>query len=269
MKSTIPDGSYALITGGSQGIGRAIALSLATRGYNLLLVALPGKELEEAADMLRKRTTSMVHAFGIDLSREGADVEICQWVADLQVPVSVLVNNAGIGYVGPYIDFTHDFFQDLLKVNVLNLVGITSLMLADLSANRPSFILNIGSIASFFPMPYKTVYASSKAFVLAFSRGLREELKGSGVSVTVLCPGAVPTNDKVRARIEAAGKLGRLTSLQPEQVAEMGVRGMLKGKSMVFPGIGPKFSWYVARRIPGTVRSKMISYIFGRNKSCI
>lgn len=266
MNQRVAQDTFALVTGSSSGIGRAIAEELAKLGYHLLLVALPGGELEEAAKSIRDATGFRVDTFEADLCQEGADHQVVQWVRSLGVPVSVLVNNAGRGYVGAYTGFDHPFFQDLLRLNIMNLVGITTLMIPELRRNQTAYILNLGSMASFFPLPYKTVYAASKVFVLAYSVALREELKEAGISVTVVCPGAVTTNDKVRERIEAAGLLGRITALSPGYVARKSVRGMLRKKRMVLPGISPKFSWYLGRWLPGIIRNGIIRRMLSGNQ---
>lgn len=266
MIQRIAPETFALVTGGSSGIGRAIAEELAKQGFHLLLVALPGGELEEAAECIRVATGATVFTFEADLCNEYADLKVVQWVRSLKAPVSVLVNNAGRGYVGAYTGFDHPFFQDLLRLNVMNLVGITTLMIPELSRSKPAYILNMGSMASFFPLPWKTVYAASKAFVLAYSAALREEMKEMDISVTVVCPGAVTTNDKVRARIAAAGRIAKLTALSPETVAKQSVYGMLRKKRMVLPGISAKFSWYLGKRLPGIVRYAMIKRMLSGNR---
>ncbi|HRZ42229.1 MAG TPA: SDR family NAD(P)-dependent oxidoreductase [Bacteroidales bacterium] len=266
MNARIAPDTFALVTGGSSGIGRAIAEQLALQGYHLLLVALPGHELEEAAGSLANTTGCRVYTFETDLCRENADMEVAGWVQSLQVPVSVLVNNAGMGYVGSYTDFDHHFYRDLLRINITNLVGITTLMIRELERNQPAYILNLGSMASFFPLPWKTVYAASKAFVFAYSAALREELRTKGISVTVVCPGAVTTSENVRARIEASGRMGMMTALSPGRVAKKSVEGMLRKRKMVLPGISPKFSWYLGRRLPGIVRKVIVKRLLSGKK---
>jgi short-subunit dehydrogenase len=268
MKTAKQPGTFALVTGGSQGIGKAIAGALAAEGYNLLLVALPDDALEAAAETLRATHRCDVKTFGIDLRHDGADCEVGAWALGLHVPVSILVNNAGFGHLGAFGQFTRDFYHDLLQVNVLNGVGLTRLLLEELHSHG-GFILNVGSVASFFPIPYKTVYASSKFFMFAFSRGLREELHNSGVSVSLLCPGPVYTNAEVNARIDCAGRVGRWMSLQPEKVARKAVRRMLKGKWLITPGVSSRMALILRRIMPSALLQRQLARNFSRDQRAI
>jgi len=268
MKPAKQPGTYALVTGGSHGIGKAIAGALATEGYNLLLAALPDEALEAAAETLRNEHRCEVITFGIDLRHDGADRQVGEWVLGLDVPVTVLVNNAGFGHLGAFGQFSRDFYHDLLQVNVLNTVGITRLLMGELQSHG-GYILNVGSIASFFPIPYKTVYASSKYFMYAFSRGLREELHGTGVGVSLLCPGPVYTNAEVNARIHCAGRVGRWLALQPERVGEKAVRQMLKGRWLITPGISSRMALILSRFIPDVLLQKRLARNFSRDERVI
>jgi uncharacterized protein len=268
MKPAKQPGTYALVTGGSHGIGKAIAGALANEGYNLLLAALPDEALEAAAETLRNIHGCEVKTLGIDLRHDGADRQVGEWVLGLDVPVTVLVNNAGFGHLGAFGQFPRDFYHDLLQVNVLNTVGITRLLMGELQS-RGGYILNVGSIASFFPIPYKTVYASSKYFMYAFSRGLREEMRGSGLSVSLLCPGPVYTNAEVNARINCAGKIGRWMALQPPQVGEKAVRRMLKGRWLITPGISSRLALVFRHIMPSSLLQRQMAGRFSRDQRAI
>jgi uncharacterized protein len=253
---------FALITGGSEGIGKSIADALARHGYNLLLVALADKKLETTAADLAERHGCTVCHLGIDLSLQDADKQVHEWVESMDVQVSVLVNNAGYGSLGRFTSFDRDFYYHMMMINVVNLVGLTRLMLDNLKRAPESHILNVGSLASFFPMPYKTVYASTKYFIYSFSRALREELRHSGVKVSLMCPGPVSTNDKVKKRIRMAGYFGRLTALNPDEVGVIGVRGMLGGKWMILPGLPAKAGYYFEKVLPLRLKQRLIARQF-------
>lgn len=253
---------YALVTGGSEGIGRAIAGALAERGFGLLLVALPGEALTESGDYLSSKFNCPVHVFPEDLCDNEADKRIYNWVIENNFRVSVLVNNAGFGSLGPFSSFDRDRYNQMLHVNIVNVVGLTRLMLEMIRSHPAGHILNVGSIASFFPIPYKTVYSSSKYFVYAFSRALREEMRGSKVKVSLLCPGPVNTNADVKARIACAGYFGRKTALEPERVGELAVRRMLRGGWLILPGFPAKFLFYLEKVIPTTLKQRMLAWKF-------
>ncbi|WP_051633412.1 SDR family NAD(P)-dependent oxidoreductase [Thermonema rossianum] len=229
--------SYALITGASQGIGLAIAHELAARGVSLLLVALPDVHLEQScAELKRKYPHIDVQALPADLTREEDIRAVAERCYREQWRLRYLINNASMGFTGPYESYSYEFYEKVLHLNVMATARLTRLLLPLLRDHTPAYILNMASMAAYFQMPYKVLYSSSKAFVYHFSLALREELRGSGVSVTVVCPGGVLTNPDVRRTIERLGRLGAAFSLEPQQVARSAVRAMLQGKSEHVPG---------------------------------
>jgi uncharacterized protein len=230
-----------------------------------LLVALPDDRLEIAAGTLRKGYGCEVFTLGIDLRHDGADIAIAQWVNELSVHVKVLVNNAGFGHLGPFIQYDRDFYHGLLQVNMLNVVGLTRMMLDTMQNGGRAWVLNVGSIASFFPIPYKTVYSASKGFLYTFSRALREELRDTGVKVSILCPGPVLTNEEVRARIRYAGRVGQAMALNAEVVGETAVRQMFRGKYLLMPGAPSRFAWYTKKVIPTLLLQRLLAYNFRKN----
>jgi uncharacterized protein len=258
--------SFALVTGGSEGIGKSVAERLAQRGFNLMLVALPDEKLEAASREIEERYGCRVHHMGIDLTRQSADKQVFEWVKSHGHPVSVLVNNAGYGSLGGFSCFDRDFYHNMMMINMVNVVGLTRLMLDELREMPESHILNVGSMASFFPMPYKTVYASTKYFIYAFSRALKEELRHTTVKVSLLCPGAVRTNEKVQERIRMAGYIGRATALTPEFVGNKVVDAMLNGKWLILPGFSAKAGYYFEKMIPGHLKQRLIARQFNSSK---
>jgi len=262
MKEHEAERHYALVTGGSDGIGFAISEALARRGYHLLLVALPDDRLELSAGALRQGYGCEVYTMGIDLRHDGADLAIAEWVKGLNVKLKVLVNNAGFGHLGPFGQYDRDFYHGLLQVNMLNVVGLTRLMLEPMQNGGSAWVLNVGSIASFFPIPYKTVYSASKGFLYTFSRALREELRDTGVQVSILCPGPVLTNEEVRARIQYAGRIGQAMALDAGVVGEAAVRQMLRGKYLLMPGAPSRLAWYTKKVIPTRLLQRLLANTF-------
>lgn len=255
---------FAVITGGSEGIGKAIAEALAKRGYGILLVALPGKTLEQAAINIENDYRVPVHTLGVDLTLDGTDIKVYEWLKNLNLPVSILVNNAGFGSLGSFTFNNRDFYHRLLHINIVNIVGLTRLCIELLEDKKRAYIMNVGSIASFFPMPYKVVYASSKYFIYSFSRALREELINNNIRVSLLCPGPVSTNANVKERIEHAGFWGKLTALTPYYVGEVAVRKMLNGKWLILPGFPAKFYFYIEKITPTSIKQRFIAKCFNR-----
>lgn len=244
--------AYALITGGSQGLGKAFAEKLAQRGVSLILVALPDKNLTNTAQTLQKQYPNItVYTIGIDLTEPQASQKIIQFIAQHQISIGYLINNAGIGYTDKIENLSAEFVEKLLKINIMALTQLTHSLIPLLKANAPSYILNIASMAGLFTMPYKTIYSASKHYVVQFSLALREELKKYGIQVSVVCPGGMSTNAEVAQRIASMGKIGKILTATPELVAEVSIRAMLKGKAIIIPKW--QIRWYSYLRILPTI----------------
>ena len=242
---------YALITGASKGIGRAIAEELAVRGHNLLLVARSGNLLQQVAGEITSRYKVRVEVLALDLSASDAPQRVHQWCADRQYAVKILVNNAGYGLSGPFEKYTLAEHLNMMQLNMSTLVSLTSLFLPDLRRQPRSYILNIASSAAYQAVPKLSLYAATKGFVLSFSRGLHQELQGSPVSVTAVSPGATDTDFPNRAQLGEKGKkaAARL-NMTPAAVAAIAVKAMLAGKAEVITGMVNKLGAAMAWLLP-------------------
>jgi len=227
---------YTLITGASEGIGRAMAENCASRGRNLVLVALPGRELEETATYLASEYGVQVHSYPADLTADNACRELVEWLHGSRIRINTLINNAGIGSSGSFVDLSPDLYLTQIQLNVRAVMLLTRLLVDDLIQNSPSDILNVGSLAGFFSIPYKSLYTATKSFVITFTRSLREELADHGVRVAVLCPGPVETNYACRQRNLKHGWTARLALKKPAEVADAAVEGMLRNRPVIIPG---------------------------------
>ena len=252
-------GRYAVITGASRGLGREIALELARRGIATLLVSST-----EAVHRVKEEVLSLYsidcQSFIVDLTDETA---VREWAEDITAnyPVFMLVNNVGTGGSRKMEDADMDYLLRILHLNVLCTTILTKTFLANLSENAPSHILNVGSMAGFTPTAYKTVYPASKSFVHAFTRSLREELKDTGVTVTLAAPGAMATNAEVSARIEKQGFFGRATLKSTAEIARKYVDGTLRGRRQII--LNP-LSYLLTRILPERWRVSMLSRIVKR-----
>lgn len=249
--------AYALITGASKGIGKEIAISLAKRNYNLLLIARSEKLLKELAEELHVKYRVEVFYNAIDLSSADAAEDIITWCNKGGYDVSVLVNNAGYGLHGPFEKLSLDDQLNMMWLNMSAVVQLTHLVLPLLRRHPgKSYILNVASTAAYQAVPFLGIYSATKAFVLSFSRAIKRELKGSNVSVTCLSPGTVATLFMERAGMDKVKKIARQAKkfeMQADVVAEFGVRAMLKGKGEVIPGFGNKVGAYSNRILPKAV----------------
>jgi short-subunit dehydrogenase len=234
----MPSRPTALVTGASSGIGRELALVLARNGYDLVLVARRVAELESLAAELQSahRTTSLV--VPVDLSAADAVATVSDAVRDAGVEVDVLVNNAGLGGHGRFAETDVSSDEQQLAVNIVALTRLTKAFLPAMLSRRRGRILNVASTAAFQPGPYMAIYYASKAYVLSFTEALAEELRGTGVTATALCPGAVHTDFFEVAALGRDSRLERSAgTLTADVVAQAGYDAMVRGRPMVIPGV--------------------------------
>lgn len=254
MKRTV----YTLITGASSGIGKSIAWYCGSLGMNLVLVSLPDEGLEKVAREIAEKHQVKTAFFETDLSKLDSPKAVFDWSQLEQFDVNILINNAGVAGASVFETSDPKYIDDRILLNIRALVMLSRFYLPVLRTHEKSYILNVGSLAAFWPIPYKSLYSSSKAFVLNFSKSIRSELKGTGVSVSVLCPNGVRTNGTTNTRINSHGKIGRLTVLSADEVARIGINGMLKQKNVIIPG---KINWILLllrRILPPSMQQKLL-----------
>lgn len=254
-------GKYVVITGGSLGLGRAIAEKLAERGINLILLSLPDEDLDIICEKLSYKYGIKTLFFETDL-RDGENIkEFATWVFSQKVDIIGLVNNAGLGGSSAFETTPISFIDTMVSVNIRALTLLTRLFIPELKQKEKAFVLNISSIAAFKPMPFKTVYPASKAFVYSFSVGLGEELKDTSVQISVLHPGPMDTSEDNSSRLNKHGFLGRLVLLTVEDIAEIGVNRMFAGKKVIIPGIFNKICINLLKIIPRQIALPIISKV--------
>jgi len=247
------EGSSALITGASAGIGREFARQLAGRASSLLLVARRQERLEELRDELTKREPNLkIHIRATDLSDDRAVIELFDWLEREKIPIDLLINNAGLGDVGPFATGELPRVKEMLAVNVMALTLLTRLLLPGMIAQRRGAILNVSSTAGFLPIAGFAVYAATKAYVTSFSEAIRAELHGTGVTVTSLCPGPVHTEfTQVAARPGAKrDRTPEFVHVSAEEVARAGLAAIERGRPLVIPGFIMKLGMFLVRIMP-------------------
>ena len=257
---------YALITGASLGIGKAIAEELSRRNYNTLLVALDTPQLMEVKKHISEKYNTKVDAFGIDLTDSGSSDKIYNWCVEKNYNVRILVNNAGFGEGGYFEDTPLGRYCTMIDLNNKAYVSLIHKFLPDMKKQGNCHIMNTSSMEATLPLPYKSVYTGTKNFVYAFSLALNEEVRRFGVKITILCPGPVLTNDAGKERLKAQGTKAKLLLLMPEQVAKVGVKNMLSGMLVSNPG---KMNWWltkIAKFIPTRLKMSILEKIFSAYK---
>ncbi len=246
--------SYALITGASKGIGKAIAEELASRKINLLLIARNELLLKDVAADLANRYQVDTDYLAIDLTLTDATAQIIEWIHQRNYQVHILVNNAGYGLSGPFESYSSQEHKDMMQVNMIAPVALCRQLLPRLKAQPQSYILNIASSAAYQAVPGLSVYAASKAFVLNFSRGLRFELRKSNISVTAVSPGSTDTDFAHRAKVGAkALKTAEKVNMSPQAVARLAVHAMFARKTELITGtinkLGAFFAWLLPKKL--------------------
>ena len=250
---------WALITGASTGIGYELAKLFADDGWNLVLVARNEARLQQVAAELRATHRSEVEVLAKDLTIATAPAEIFESLRD--VPISALVNNAGFGWQGPFARGELKVSLDMMRVNMDALVRLTHLFAQPMLARGEGRILNVASTAAFQPGPFTNIYYASKAFVYSFSVALAEELAGTGVTVTTLCPGATRTGFHDRAGMQRS--LRWLPLMEADEVARSGYRGLMRGKRVVIPGVMNRIAAALSKCLPTRFTAKMVRRING------
>lgn len=255
---------YALITGASQGLGRAFAHQYARRGMDLVMVALSRSGLPEVARDVARRYGVRAAPYETDLTEPHSVERLARWIATQQIPLTALVNNAGVGYNSTFEDSTLSENESCILLNNLALIKITRLMLPELKRHPEAHILNVASLAAFFPMPFMSVYAPTKTFILHFSLALRQELKDTSVSVSVLCPNGIRTNAECKRKIERHGLIADLTCLDPEEVAQYAVREAVARRAVIVPGLLNQAIAAASRLAPRSLVSAVVSALWGK-----
>ncbi|HEY8373702.1 MAG TPA: SDR family oxidoreductase [Pseudonocardiaceae bacterium] len=257
----------SLITGATSGIGAAFARRFAAEGHDLVLVARDTERLEQVADELRRRYGVEAEVLPADLAEEAGRERVAARLAQDDAPVDVLVNNAGIGTSGEFWETDYDRLRGQLDINVTAVLRLTHAALPGMRARRRGIVINVSSVAGFFPGRGST-YTASKAWVTAFSQGLSAALRGSGVRVMALCPGFTRTEFHQRAGIDMSGVRGRMWWLTPDQVVCECLADLRRGRDLSIPGVQYRALVTVGRLIPlGLVRRIASRVRGGRGRS--
>lgn len=243
--------TYALITGASKGIGKAIALELARRKHPVLLIARSADLLKSVAQEITEKSGVKVDYLAIDLSSATAAHEVYNWCLTKNYTIDILINNAGYGLSGMFEKYSLEQNLNMMQVNMITCVSLCQLFLPMLKKQKKAHILNVASSAAYQAVPGLSLYAATKVFLLNFSRGLKQELINSTVSVSCICPGPTDTDFSMRANVgPTALKAGERLNMTPEKVAQIAIDGMFKQKREVVPGVINKLNVVAAWLLP-------------------
>jgi len=255
--------SYALITGAAKGIGRAIAEELAIRNFNLLLVDMDVDQLYASAKQLERQYAVEVLPLHIDLSQEDAAEQVLNFTRPYHKELNVVINNAGYGLNGAFENISLSEQLNIIDVNIKAVVKLSYAYIPLLKKFNNGFLLNVASTTAYQTVPYLNVYASTKAFVLSFTRGLRHELRNSSLSVSCLSPGSTDTDFVNRAGMsEATKKIAARYNMTPQAVAGIAVTGLFKGVPEIVPGFTNKLNAFLPKFFPKWLVEKIAGNIY-------
>ena len=243
----------ALITGASSGIGYEFTRLFAKNGYNLVLVARSEKQLMQVAQELQEQFGVSVKVIVKDLSNASAPEEVFTELEQEGVTIDVLINNAGFATYGMFAEIDLATELQEVQLNMVTLTHLTKLFLPDMLKRRQGKILNVASTAAFQPGPLMAVYYATKAYVLSFSEALANELRGTGVSVTALCPGPTESGIQKRANMEDSALVSGKKMMDAARVAHSGYRALMASKTVVIPGLKNKLLAVAVRFSPRKV----------------
>jgi short-subunit dehydrogenase len=251
-------GGWAIVTGASSGIGRALAFECAAGGFNVLLSGRNQDALAEAAAECSKKFHVATEVISADLANPDSIDRLIAGILAKPFRYEVLVNNAGFGIHGDFASSDIALELQLLHVQLTASLRLTKAVLPTMITNRSGRILNVASVYGFAPVPYQSVYSACKAFLVSFSTSLRNELEGTGVTVTVFCPGITQTEFRGRAGISEKRKGSGMTA---EAAARIAYTGTLGGKSVVVPGIANRMFVFASRVLPSGFFAKVVKRI--------
>lgn len=251
-------GSYVMITGAAGGLGKAFAAECASRGWNLFITDLSHEALEAVGTGMERLYGVDVICYPADLTDEGDREGLWDYVARRGLRFHMLLNVAGIDFEGLFSERSVDELHTMLRLNIEATVEMTRRVLCHRNHAQTLRIVNVSSLAAFYPMPVKAVYASSKRFLLDWSLALNQELRSSDVTVTALCPAGMPSNAGLTALIDAQGFAGRMTTMNVGDVAVRTIRRALRGRAVYVPSLSNQILRHVSALAPPRMKARAI-----------
>ena len=254
----------ALVTGAASGLGYELALLLAKDGYHLILIDINSEQLEVVKKELELSFKIKTRIITKDLSLQNCALELFEEVKE--TPIDVLINNAGFGLFGPFYSTNWNRESSMLNLHVVTTTQLTKLLLEGMIKRGRGKILNISSLAAFQPGPLMAIYYASKAYILSFSEAIANELKGTGVTVTVLCPGQTKTS--FQEVVSEGNKTNKISFniATASKVAEYGYKAMMRGKTLAIPGVTNKILSFLPRILPRKIATAVVRKIQEKNR---
>jgi len=257
---------WALVTGAASGLGASFLKGLARRGYNIVGVSKPGDCVAEVARRIAEEYGVKSQGVDLDLSEKDCAEVLKEEMHKSGIHIDFLVNNVGIGGTSEFIESRPEGNRLMMDLNMQTTVNMCREFLPDMAAKGEGYVLNVSSMAANFAMPYKSIYSASKAFVRAFSIGVRGEMKPFGVSVSVVQPGAMLTNPVVIEQLRYGSSMARMSAMTPDTVADSTLNAAFKGKAVIVPGTKNWLTLGLLRVFPRPLTTAMAVFNYVRTK---
>lgn len=248
----------AIVTGASEGLGKAFAVELAKRGHNLVLISLPNTGLANLAGYLQKTFDIKAEILELDLTANSSSEQVFTYLSKQKLTAHVLINNAGLGNWDWFTDNSTAFYKKQIDLNITTPVLLTRLFLGQIDAAITSYILNVGSLGGLFVVPKKQVYGASKSFMRYFTRCMQLELTGTNVKMSLLSPGGINTRPEIILMNQKLKGIAKATIFEADEVARIAIDGMFKGKKEIIPGAANKLLVFLNGILPGFVKDAII-----------
>lgn len=260
------ENKFTLITGASLGLGRAFAEVCAQKKRNLILTSLPGENLDQVSKSLTEKYAVKVLFYETDLTDITNIKSLLVFLQPYQI--NMLINNAAIGGTCGFADERSERVEKMLLLNINSLVMLTHHLIPKMTTQNKAYILNISSLAAFSPIPYKAVYSASKAFVYSFSRGLSEELRGTGIHLAVANPGGMPVNGDISETVQSS-RFIRMSILTPHQIAAVCYQKLLNRETLIIPGRINRIGCFFQKILPVELQMKIFRNRFKKELKTI
>ena len=254
----------AVVTGASSGLGLDFAQEAARDGHDLVLVARSAEPMRALAERLQKDYGTTAHVIAQDLALPRAGTAVAEAIAKLGLEVEVLINNAGFGFNGTFVELDPDELTRMMQLNVVTLTDLVRALLPGMLARKSGRVMLLASTAAFQPGPNMAVYCATKSYVLSFGEALAHETRGTGVTVTTVCPGTTTTNFQKTASIATSSNLLRAGAMPAADVARQGYRAMKAGKPVIVTGVANAISAFGGRYLPHAVVVPMAARLLAK-----